>query len=88
MDLETLLNIMAFAALFLVGIVPLYIAATVKIRTLRLLSLLLGLFAVFHGLYHLFAAYGQSLLADGIFEPISVAFLLSFGIYYSKKGVL
>jgi hypothetical protein len=78
---------MAFAALFLVGIVPLYIALSLKVRSIRVISLLLGLFAITHGLYHLFDAYGQSTLGDGVFEPISVGFLLCFGIYYSKKGV-
>jgi hypothetical protein len=87
LDLVTILNIMAFAALFLVGIVPLYIAVTVKVRSLRILSSLLGIFAITHGLYHLFGALSQSFLAEVIFEPISIVFLVSFGLYYSKKGV-
>jgi hypothetical protein len=87
LDLETTLNIMAFAALFLIAIVPLYIALTVKVRSLRIISLLLGIFAITHGLYHLSNAYSQPFLGNVIFEPISVVFLVSFGLYYSKKGV-
>ncbi len=85
-DVTWLLNILAWAALFGVGIVPLIISFRVKVRSLRILSLLLGLFAITHGLYHLSEAYGIDLLSDGILEPISVTFLLAFGFYYSKKA--
>lgn len=88
MDINWLLNILAWAALFGVGIVPLIISLRVKIRSLRILSLLLGLFAIIHGLYHLSEAYSMSFYSDVILEPISVAFLLAFGIYYSKKAVI
>ena len=77
---------MAWAALFGVGIVPLIISIRVKIFSLRVLSLLLGLFAIFHGLYHLTEAYGLDFFSDVILEPVSVAFLLAFGLYYSKKA--
>jgi hypothetical protein len=86
LDVTWLLNILAWIALFAVGIVPLIISFRVKVRSLRLLSLLLGLFAITHGLYHLSEAYGIGFLSDGILEPISVSFLLAFGFYYSKKA--
>ena len=88
MTLEWLLNILAWVALFGVGIVPLLISFKVKVRSLRILSLLLGLFAVTHGMYHLSVAYGIDFLSDVILEPISVGFLLAFGFYYSKKAAL
>ena len=87
MDLEWLLNFLAWVALFGVGIVPLVISIRVKIFSLRVLSLLLGLFAVLHGLYHLTEAYGLDFYSDVVLEPISVVFLLAFGVYYSKKAV-
>jgi hypothetical protein len=87
MTLEWLLNFLAWVALFGVGMVPLMISIRVKIFSLRILSLLLGLFAIFHGLYHLTEAYGLDFFSDVVFEPISVAFLIAFGIYYSKKAV-
>ncbi|MBO0888878.1 hypothetical protein J2P12_07240 [Candidatus Bathyarchaeota archaeon] len=87
MDLEWLLNFLAWAALFGVGIVPLVISIRVKIFSLRVLSLLLGLFAIFHGLYHLTEAYGLDFYSDVVLEPISVVFLLAFGVYYSRKAV-
>ena len=88
MTLEWLLNILAWVALFGVGIVPLFISFKVKVRSLRILSLLLGLFAVTHGMYHLSVAYGIDFLSDVILEPISVGFLLAFGFYYSKKAAV
>ncbi len=87
MTIESTLNILAFAALIAVGTVPLLIATRVKVAGLRTLSLLLGLFALVHGLYHLADAFNMPLLADAVLEPLSVVFLLGFGVYYSKKGV-
>jgi hypothetical protein len=87
-DINWLLNILAWIALFGVGIVPLIISFRVKVRSLRILSLLLGLFAIIHGSYHLSEAYSMDFFSDVILEPISVAFLLAFGIYYSKKAVI
>ena len=50
MDLATG-GIVLFAILVAAGIIPLVMAARVKVRSLRILSLLLGLFAVVHGFY-------------------------------------
>lgn len=88
MDLDWTLNFLAWIALFAVGIVPLFMAFRVRVQSLRILSLLLGLFAITHAFYHLADAYAFDFLADTILEPISIVFLLGFGIYYSKKGVL
>jgi hypothetical protein len=85
LDVEWLLNILAWIALFGVGIVPLLIAIRVKTPALRILSMLLGLFAITHGLYHLAEAYSFDFIAYVILEPVSVVFLLAFGLYYSKK---
>ncbi len=87
MTLEWTLNFLAFASLCLVGMVPILIAFKVKIPSLRIMSLLLGLFAITHGFYHLSETFGIDLLSDVILEPLSVVFLLAFGLYYSKKGV-
>ncbi len=70
------------------GIIPLFIAGRVKVSSLRILSLLLGLFAITHGLYHLAAIQRLGFLADVVFEPVSVTLLFVFGLYYSRKAVL
>ena len=87
-DVTWLLNLLAWIALFGVGIVPLVISVRVKVRSVRIISLLLGLFAMVHGLYHLSEAYGMDFYSDVILEPLSVVFLLAFGVYYSKKTVI
>ena len=87
-DTNWLLNILAWIALFGVGIVPLIISFRVKVRSLRILSLLLGLFAIIHGFYHLGEAYSMDFFSDVILEPLSIVFLLAFGVYYSKKAVI
>ena len=88
MSLEWMLNFLAFASLCLVGLVPIMISLRVRIASLRIMSLLLGLFALTHGFYHLAEAFGIDFLSDVVLEPSSVAFLLAFGLYYSKKGIL
>lgn len=88
MTLFDILNFVAFASLAAAGIVPLLITFKTKFSSIRILSLLLGAFAMSHGLYHLSFVYGQDLLGEVVLEPLSVAFLLGFGLYYSKKGML
>jgi len=69
------------------GVIPLIMAFKVKVHSLRILSLLLGLFAVVHGFYHLAFGFQQELLADVVFEPLSLLLLIGLGAYYSKMGI-
>jgi len=86
MDLVTG-GIVLFTIMVAAGVVPLVMALKVKIRSLRILSLLLGLFAVVHGFYHLAFGFQQQLLADAVLEPISLILLIGLGAYYSKVGI-
>jgi hypothetical protein len=79
-------GIVLFAIMVAAGTVPLIMAVKVKVRSLRILSLLLGLFAVVHGFYHLAFGLQQQFLADVVFEPVSLTLLVSLGFYYSKVG--
>jgi len=81
-------GIVLFAIMAAAGIVPLIMAVKAKVRSLRILSLLLGLFAVVHGFYHLASGYQQDFLADAVFEPISLILLVGLGAYYSKVAVV
>lgn len=87
MDALWLISVGTWVSFFGVAIVPFYIAFRSKIQPLRILSLLLGLFAVAHGIYHLSFDISQSYLGEVVFEPMSVIFLLAFGLYYTKKGI-
>jgi hypothetical protein len=80
-------GIVLFTIMVVAGIVPLIMALKVKIHPLRVLSLLLGLFAIVHGFYHLASGFQQELLADAVFEPASLILLIGLGAYYSKVGV-
>jgi len=82
------LNFLAFASLTAAGIVPILIAYRVRVSSFRILSLLLGVFALSHGLYHLAFVYDLGFLADVILEPVAVVSLVGFGLYYSKKAML
>ena len=81
-------GIVLFLIMVGAGIVPLIMAVKAKVRSLRILSLLLGLFAVVHGFYHLASGYQQDFLADAVFEPISLILLVGLGAYYSKVAVV
>jgi hypothetical protein len=87
LDLYVLIGILIFISLAAAGLVPLLMFLKVRIRTIRILSLLLGLFAVIHGLYHLSVGLGNDFFGDIVFEPVSVSILVAFGLYYSKKGI-
>lgn len=86
MNVVWLLNILTWSAFFGVAIVPIIIAIKVRSAPLRKLSLLLGVFAIAHGLYHLALAYGLYVVANIVLGPASVTFLLAFGLYYTKKA--
>ena len=86
MDLVTG-GIVLFTIMVAAGIIPLIMALRVKVHSLRILSVLLGLFAVVHGFYHLAFGFQQELLADAVFEPISLLLLIGLGAYYSKVGI-
>jgi len=81
-------GVVLFAIMVAAGVVPLIMAFKAKVRSLRILSLLLGLFAVVHAFYHLASGFQQDFLADAVFEPISLTLLVGLGAYYSKVAVV
>jgi len=62
--------------------VPIYITMKLKDH-LRKLTLILTVFILIHTVYHIFGFLGYSILAEGVFQPLSVAVLIFFGIVYS-----
>ncbi|MDP9287186.1 MAG: hypothetical protein M3P08_03200 [Thermoproteota archaeon] len=62
--------------------VPIYL--TIKLKdNLKKLTLILTVFILIHAVYHVFGFLGYSLLAEGVFQPLSVMALIFFGIVYS-----
>jgi hypothetical protein len=62
--------------------VPIYL--TIKLKdNLKKLTLILTIFILVHAVYHVFGFLGYNLLAEGVFQPLSVAVLVFFGMVYS-----
>src|SRR5439155_27250511 len=62
--------------------VPIYLTIRLK-DNLRKLVAILSLFLLTHSVYHILGFLGLTLLAQGVFEPLSVAVLIIFGFVYS-----
>jgi len=61
--------------------VPIYLCMKLD-GNLKLLTGLLACFVTIHGIYHALDVIGYNVLAEGFFEPLSVALLISFGMMY------
>ena len=80
--LETELHFVSAIAIFLAAAVPIYL--TIKLKNnnnLRKLTLILTIFILTHAIFHVTGFFGFDFLA-GVFEPLSVVFLVFFGIAY------
>jgi hypothetical protein len=80
--LETQLHFISAIAIFLAAVVPIYLTLKLK-DTLRRLTLILTIFILTHAIFHVTGFLGFNFLAEGVFEPISVAVLIFFGIAFS-----
>jgi hypothetical protein len=80
--LETQLHFVSAIAIFLAAVVPIYLTLKLK-DNLRRLTLILTIFILTHAIFHVTGFLGFNFLAEGVFEPISVAVLIFFGIAFS-----
>jgi cytosine/uracil/thiamine/allantoin permease len=71
--------------------VPIYLCIKLD-GHLKLLTGILACFVIIHGIYHALDVFGYSELGGRLFEPLSIAILISFGIMYwhirKKKEVV
>lgn len=81
-----LLGLLSALAMFTASIPLLSIAVRVQQRNLRLLSTLLGLFALTHGIYHSTFLIGLAELGEILIGPLSAFMLAVFAVYYLKRG--
>jgi len=80
--LESQLHLVSAILILLAAVVPVYL--TIRLRdNLRKLVLVLTIFILVHAVYHIVGFFGLTILAEGVFEPLSVAILIFFGIVYS-----
>ena len=80
--LETQLHFISAIAIFLAAVVPIYLTLKLK-DNLRRLTLILTIFILTHAIFHVTGFLGFNFLAEGVFEPLSVAVLIFFGIAFS-----
>ena len=64
--------------MFAAASVPIYLSLKLK-SNLRILTILLAVFILIHGLYHVAYFAGQELLGEGLFRTISIVVLIIFG---------
>jgi hypothetical protein len=78
-----LLHLISTIAIFSAAIIPIYITINIKTGNklkIRAITVILTIFILMHGVYHIFALFGYSLIADGFFEPLSAIILVLFAI--------
>lgn len=85
--LEIELHFFSMIIILIAIIIPLYIAIQLRHSNngrLRNLMVVLAVFVAVHGIYHITDFFGFSFLAEWLFEPISVAILIFFGLLYLR----
>lgn len=87
MSTETDLQLISTIVILVAIIIPVYIS--IKLRNssnsmLRKLIITLAIFILIHGIYHITDLLGFSFLAESLFEPLSIAILISFGLLYFR----
>ena len=83
---EETLNQIIFIVFVAGASVPVYLTRKFGRSVLGVLSLLLALFLLFHGFYHLTEAFELDFYADVVLEPASAICLLGFAAYYYRKS--
>jgi hypothetical protein len=79
--LESQLHFISAILILFAAVVPIYL--TIKLRNdLRKLVLILTIFILVHSVYHIAGFFGLTILSEAVFEPLSVAILIYFGIIY------
>ena len=84
LDAFTALGITSAIAVLIPGVALLAFFRSVKIPTLRNLTLILGLFCIFHGAYHLLFLVDLPQIGN-IVDLVTVGLLVFLGIYYNVQ---
>ena len=79
--LESQLHFISAILIFFAAVVPIYLTIRLK-DNLRKLVLVLTIFILVHAIYHIVGFFGLTILAEAVFEPLSVAILIFFGVIY------
>lgn len=81
MAIENVLDLASTIIILSAGAIPAYLS--LKLRgDMAAVTAALTVFIVMHGIYHIVRMQGLESMADGMFEPASVAALIAFGTTY------
>ena len=95
LSIEAVLNLTDALVIIVPAILTIFLAWRIKnaIGPLRILTTLLALFLLIHGLYHFVSfyniAYDSALagfLGDAFIQPLSWVVLVAFSAYYLKRA--
>ncbi len=78
---ETQLHFISSIVILLAAAVPIYLTTKVS-GELKRLTALLSIFIFIHAIYQIASFYDLKVLADNVFEPLSAAVLIYFGLNY------
>jgi hypothetical protein len=92
------INFVSMIVIFTAAVIPVYIAIKLNNSNnnshtgnnnnpnLKKLAIVLAVFILAHGVYHITRFLGFTLLAEGVFEPLSITILIAFGVllYYNN----
>ena len=79
--LETQLYLVNGVVALLAAAIPIYL--TIRLNNdLRQLTAILSIFILVHAIHSWLDFFGFDFLSDGVFEPLSAAVLMLFGIFY------
>ena len=70
--------------IFVAAIVPIYFSIRLKNNFLRLPMVVLSVFAMIHGTYHILEVLHYEIAAETVVEPLSYAVLIVFGLIYLR----
>ena len=79
--LETQLLLLNGVVALLAAAIPIYLTIRLN-NNLRKLTAILSIFILMHAVYCWLDFFGFDFLSDGVFEPLSAAILMFFGISY------
>jgi len=92
LDLGSYLNLFSGVIIVAASLPTLVMSPKIQIKPLRVIFLLLSVFLILHGLYHLtyflgdYTGVDAVAFGDEILEPTSYALLLGFSIYYARRS--
>jgi len=76
-----LLHLVNGVVALLAAAIPIYLTVRLK-NNLRQITAILSIFILVHAVYSWLGFFGFDFLSDGVFQPLSAAVLMLFGIFY------